>query len=206
MRGNPMSTQIKIPYGTEPSKTATLLLAAAEETGDGQASVLSQGDGYFLVTQETAEAAGLSGEEVYEAPEPEVREPVFDFSQQKAEAERLEQIEATNSRNLREANASDSALTQRAEEIAEAERIVAAHEAGEPVDLGDDEPAEEPVDVGVQTEVVDETADDPYDPTAHSVAEVNEYLKGADEDEKARVVAAEQARTDRDPRTSIDGV
>jgi hypothetical protein len=42
-----------------------------------------------------------------------------------------------------------------------------------------------------------------YDPLDHTTQEVRSYLKTATEDERKRVKAVEQARTDREPRTSI---
>lgn len=42
-----------------------------------------------------------------------------------------------------------------------------------------------------------------YDPLAHTTNEVRDYLKTASEDERSRVKAVEQERTDREPRTSI---
>lgn len=42
-----------------------------------------------------------------------------------------------------------------------------------------------------------------YDPLQHTVGEVEEYVKSVDDDEKARIVAVEQARTDREPRAGV---
>lgn len=42
-----------------------------------------------------------------------------------------------------------------------------------------------------------------FDPTAHTEAEVREHLADASDEEKERVLALENARTDRDPRKGV---
>jgi hypothetical protein len=50
---------VTIPFGDNPSDTATLLLAAAEEAGQDASVVRTSGDGEFIVDEELAKAAGV---------------------------------------------------------------------------------------------------------------------------------------------------
>jgi hypothetical protein len=51
-----MGDQVEVPFGDNPSETATLLLAAAEELGVGQEVVKTQ-EGSFLVPSEVNDKA-----------------------------------------------------------------------------------------------------------------------------------------------------
>ena len=51
-----MGDQVEVPFGDNPSETATLLLAAAEELGVGQEVVRTQ-EGAFLVPSEVNDKA-----------------------------------------------------------------------------------------------------------------------------------------------------
>lgn len=53
-------TDVQVPYGDNPSETAVLLLAAAEEAGEDQATAVRTGSfGTFFTSEEIAKAAGV---------------------------------------------------------------------------------------------------------------------------------------------------
>lgn len=53
-------TDVQVPYGDKPSETATLLLAAAEEAGEDQATAVRTGSfGTFFTSEAIAKAAGV---------------------------------------------------------------------------------------------------------------------------------------------------
>jgi len=59
-----MSNKVRVPYGDNRSETATLLLAAAEESKDfGVDDVQVSSYGGFLVPEEVAKGAGLDYED-----------------------------------------------------------------------------------------------------------------------------------------------
>lgn len=63
-----MSDQVEVPFGDSAQDTAVLLLAAAEEL-DLDASVVRTGEGTFFAPSEVVEKAGLgSGDEATKAP------------------------------------------------------------------------------------------------------------------------------------------
>lgn len=62
---------VEVPFGDNPSETATLLLAAAEESEEFDQRVVGTGVGVFIVPEEIAKAAGLSQSEQEPEPEPE---------------------------------------------------------------------------------------------------------------------------------------
>jgi hypothetical protein len=55
-------SDVRVPFGDNPSDTATLLLAAAEEAKDADASVVRTGSGEFIVPEKIAKSAGVDYE------------------------------------------------------------------------------------------------------------------------------------------------
>lgn len=64
-----MARSTEVPFGDNPSDTAVLLLAAAEELGLG-ASAVKTGTGVFIVPTEVAEKAAAPEEEADEEEKP----------------------------------------------------------------------------------------------------------------------------------------
>jgi hypothetical protein len=58
-----MSEFVEVPFGDNAQETATLLLAAAEESKDHSAADVRTGTGYFIVPKELADNAGAKGSE-----------------------------------------------------------------------------------------------------------------------------------------------
>lgn len=58
-----------------------------------------------------------------------------------------------------------------------------------------------------EEDLIGDVADDTklFDPLQHTVKEVQNHLDSADDDERQRVKAVEEGRTDREPRVSVTG-
>ncbi len=66
-----MSESVEVPFGDDPSETATLLLAAAVELDlDPAVEVRTTSEGMFVVSEEVAKKAKLKGDKVEPDPEP----------------------------------------------------------------------------------------------------------------------------------------
>jgi hypothetical protein len=68
-----MSEFVEVPFGDNAQETATLLLAAAEESKDHSAADVRTGSGVFIVPKELADSAGAEGT-AQEKPDLSVRE------------------------------------------------------------------------------------------------------------------------------------
>jgi hypothetical protein len=55
-------SDVTVPFGENAAETATLLLAAAEEAKDADASAVRTGSGVFIVPEEIAKSAGVDYE------------------------------------------------------------------------------------------------------------------------------------------------
>jgi hypothetical protein len=64
-----MTNKVQVPFGENPSETATLLLAAAEELGIGQ-SVVGTIEGAFLVPPEVADRVNSDNHKQEATPKP----------------------------------------------------------------------------------------------------------------------------------------
>ena len=61
-------TEVRIPFGDNPSETATLLLAAAEEVREDQ-SVVRTAEGAFVAPRDVADRAGVDYDRPDDEPE-----------------------------------------------------------------------------------------------------------------------------------------
>ena len=64
-------SDVTVPFGDDPSKTATLLLAAAEKAGESASVVRTTGEATFVVDEKIAKSAGVD----YESDDAESDEP-----------------------------------------------------------------------------------------------------------------------------------
>jgi hypothetical protein len=147
------------------SQATAAKLVTAAAELDRKGSVKTTYDGY-VAPVEVVDAAGLG----------EVLVHTESSTPERGEGAPIDQLEASPAQNV------DGDVPAGAVEATEKEEVTDAGDAEE--DYSDPEnPASDNVDAEV------------FDPTAHTIADVEAYLAEASDDERARVIAAEQEST-----------